>query len=415
MEWRRPSRLPSNIDRALNVLRLRLARLVPEPPSSNCRSIPELSKAIGRPLRVAVVRVDGIGDWILSIPLVQSLEKSPHVAELSIVALESYRSLLQRSSAVTYIPFNVPTILAPPRPGGLLGKIRAVTRFTQKTAFNMGTTYVDRFDLAILPRWDSDVGFNARAWAAATGALIAGHDPRCLPNAASKERGEAALIQLLTRDADATKHEIEHLVALMANLGIDAEIRPGYGLTFFGVERSDAEADPYMIMHTSSNEPKREWPIRMWRELLSMFLSSQDGKVILVGAAADRRQHEEIIQGLGPRVESVAGNIALGDLPRFLASARSFVGNDSGPAHVASSLSLPVVTVSAYPRNGDPSHRNSPSRFRPWGTLAEVVQPEAPLPPCTSACVALKPHCITHVTPAQVFEAHKRVMARAHS
>jgi ADP-heptose:LPS heptosyltransferase len=66
--------------------------------------------------------------------------------------------------------------------------------------------------------------------------------------------------------------------------------------------------------------------------------------------------------------------------------------------HLASAVGVPVIEISAHPRDGSLSHPNSPYRFGPWGIPAIVLQPKTARPPCQDACTAQEAHCIMDVS-----------------
>jgi heptosyltransferase-2 len=70
--------------------------------------------------------------------------------------------------------------------------------------------------------------------------------------------------------------------------------------------------------------------------------------------------------------------------------------------HVGAAAGVPVIEISCHPKDGSPSHPNSPVRFRPWGVPYLVVQPAVALTPCSDGCEAPTAHCITGVTLEQV-------------
>jgi heptosyltransferase-2 len=251
----------------------------------------------------------------------------------------------------------------------------------------------------VLPRWDTDLGFNARHLAVGSGAPVAGHDPAAVPGLTPRERRERRALSLAVDSPDGSRHEVEHLSALMAALGLTAAVPSGFGADFFGVRREVSDTAP-IVIHPTSVEPKRQWPIRSWRELIGELV--EIAHVTVIGSAADKDVLDEIVKGFGDAVDAAPGTIPLGDLPGFFARARAFVGNDSGPAHIAASVGAPVVVVSPHPRDGDPAHRNSPDRFRPWGDHVTVVRPQHAIAPCTTACVATASHCIASISAADV-------------
>jgi ADP-heptose:LPS heptosyltransferase len=58
---------------------------------------------------------------------------------------------------------------------------------------------------------------------------------------------------------------------------------------------------------------------------------------------------------------------SLDGLARFLCEARLFIGNDSGPGHLASAVGTPTVTVAA--------RASQAQRWRPCWSPGEVVSP----------------------------------------
>jgi ADP-heptose:LPS heptosyltransferase len=350
-------------------------------------------------IRVAVVRNDGIGDWLLTIPLVGALIKCPLVREVTAIAPRGYRDLLGGAEGLRYIDFVAATIGSPPPPGGTLGKIRAVSWLTGNRAAAQGRSLRSQFDLVIVPRWDTDLGFNARLLAASLSAPLVGHDPGLVSGLTARERRERRLLSVPVASPEASLHEMEHLAALMESIGIPGSVGAGFGLDYFGVQRAVLPGAP-IVIHPTSVEPKRRWPVESWRGLIDALEGV--APVMVIGSASDRETLEQIVRGAKGEVSAAPGTIPLGELPAYLAQARAFIGNDSGPAHIAASVACPVVVVSPHPADGDPTHRNSPDRFRPWGDNVQVVRPGHALHPCTTACVARTPHCITSVSVTDV-------------
>jgi ADP-heptose:LPS heptosyltransferase len=82
-----------------------------------------------------------------------------------------------------------------------------------------------------------------------------------------------------------------------------------------------------------------------------------------------------------------------------------YIGNDTGPMHIAAAAGVAVVAVFCHPIGGDALSAYSPARFAPVGVPSRIVRPATATPPCTSACVANEPHCITAVTVDEVLAA----------
>lgn len=88
-------------------------------------------------------------------------------------------------------------------------------------------------------------------------------------------------------------------------------------------------------------------------------------------------------------------SLDLRQLIALIADARIFIGNDSGPTHIATAAGRPVVVVFGS---------SSSLHWRPWQTQHRVVQNDFPCNPCAGdRCYTFaEPRCILSVTIAQV-------------
>ncbi len=115
---------------------------------------------------------------------------------------------------------------------------------------------------------------------------------------------------------------------------------------------------PYAALHPFASSPEKAWPAERFAEIASRLREEMD--VLIVGAAGD---------DFGPfsAYEQLRG----ADLERVkstLAGASLFVGNDSGPAHMAAAFGLPVVVLYGA---------SDPVVWAPWRTRHEtLISPE---------------------------------------
>jgi ADP-heptose:LPS heptosyltransferase len=117
---------------------------------------------------------------------------------------------------------------------------------------------------------------------------------------------------------------------------------------------------------------------------------------------------------LGPGEEGLAGDLRerlspggvffgpealdLRELIALISEARLFIGNDSGPAHIAAATGRPTVTLFGS---------SDSATWRPWETAHRIVQNSFPCNPCKGdRCYAFsEPRCVLSITPSQVQEA----------
>jgi ADP-heptose:LPS heptosyltransferase len=88
----------------------------------------------------------------------------------------------------------------------------------------------------------------------------------------------------------------------------------------------------------------RRWPRDNFEELAARLARDLGLGVVLVGGASERAMLEGIARAAGDGVVVAAGP-PLGRIAAVIAKCRLFVGNDSGPLHIAAALGVPVVGI----------------------------------------------------------------------
>jgi heptosyltransferase-2 len=82
----------------------------------------------------------------------------------------------------------------------------------------------------------------------------------------------------------------------------------------------------------------------------------------------------------------------------------AFIGNDSGPGHLAAALNVPTLTIFGPQRT---------EWFRPMHPLGRVVEGlDCPFKPCFDSCRFESAHCITRLPLTAVQEALDAFLAQ---
>ena len=97
--------------------------------------------------------------------------------------------------------------------------------------------------------------------------------------------------------------------------------------------------------------------------------------------------------------------LSIPELAELIRGARMFIGNDSGPTHLAAAVGTPTLAVW-----GSSDSR----RWRPWAVEHRVVQNPFECNPCPGyrCLVADSPLCIESVTVEQVNKAVEELLGR---
>jgi ADP-heptose:LPS heptosyltransferase len=151
-------------------------------------------------------------------------------------------------------------------------------------------------------------------------------------------------------------HTAEHLASAMFYLGAPVGEIPRAKLAA-GASRS--AGGPVAVIHAVAAAPEKAWRTDGFLAVAERLKQTGMEPVFIGGAADD----------LSPfrAYRSVAG-APLSEIKALLAGAALFVGNDSGPAHVAAAFGVPSVVVFG---------RSDPAIWGPWRTVAKVIQSPA--------------------------------------
>ena len=101
---------------------------------------------------------------------------------------------------------------------------------------------------------------------------------------------------------------------------------------------------------------------------------------------------------------AILDEISISELMWVIKSAKLFIGNDSGPTHLAAALNVPVIVLFG----------SSDSQvWYPWKVAHHVVQNPFDCNPCPGyrCLVYEEPKCILSITASQVKQAIERVLS----
>jgi ADP-heptose:LPS heptosyltransferase len=180
------------------------------------------------------------------------------------------------------------------------------------------------------------------------------------------------------------RHELEYNLGLLGPLGITTD-PPGlpveFNLTVPGAVRAGVLAKlgdlgiragaTFAVVHPGSGGSARDWPPERFASLAGGLV--QKGVTVLVtGSTAEGPLVDRVVSACGGGVIRAAGVFSLQELAAVLEFCSLFVGNSSGPLHLAVAMGAPVVGL--YPQIPG----IGPRRWGPYAELARVIVPDKP-------------------------------------
>lgn len=172
----------------------------------------------------------------------------------------------------------------------------------------------------------------------------------------------------------AQHHEAEYNLHLLRPLGIaHAPVEFHYRFTALH-EQAFAEkvpawglAENYAVLHPGSGGSARDWPLEHFASLATYLNRERKLQVVLIGNAHEKKTVAFIQEKAQTKLVDLAGRLSLIELAFVLRGAALFVGNSSGPLHLARMMGAPVVAF--YP----PITACRPERWGPYGARADVL------------------------------------------
>jgi len=182
-------------------------------------------------------------------------------------------------------------------------------------------------------------------------------------------------------------HQVEYYLELVAELGAPLELdrsravrlqAPGAAREqvagILAAERRRPGAPLYVLAPCAAGAGK-EWPAQRFGRLAAL-LWERGAEVALTAAPSEKEKTAAVAcaaRAAGGAVIDLAGRNSVAQMAALFEVARGFVGNDSGPMHLAAGLGLPAVGVFVS---------TGPKLYRPLGPAAAALGGvgEEPLP-----------------------------------
>lgn len=207
-------------------------------------------------------------------------------------------------------------------------------------------------------------------------------------------------------------HVVDHLLKAVESVGVtrddpvpklyltaDECAAAGALLSGLGIA-GDA---PFVVLSPGASWEYKRWPRDRFARLASLISSELGLPSVVTGSEADADAAQEIVEGSGGAALSLAGKTTLREFAGVAGRARAFVGNDSGPMHVAASQGTPVVALFGP---------GAPERFVPRGAPSQVIWPGFPCSPCSQKrCQRPGDTCMGAIEVGQVLEALRSLLA----
>ena len=331
--------------------------------------------------RVAVLRLDHLGDLLNCFPLLKELRRRLPSAQIDLFVGPWGAELAQLCKDVDSVQVvDAPWFRRPERVQWPWAEIRALGKKIK----------AGNYDLGIELR--GDLRHHLALWLSGT--------PSRLGQAVTAGRF------LLSHPVayDASLHEIDQNLAVIG-------ARPGASVSLSVPASARSEAKKVMAalklkknfvaVQAACGTAAKRWIPGRWAELIKSLPAST--QVVLLGAANEKEEMLSIAHQCGLRQPKVAaGMLSLTGLAAFVQEAKLVISVDSGPAHLAAAVGTPVL--------GLYSGTNLVSQWGLRGKNAHILRAEVPCSPCELTACPYANECMRRISTKEAAAAARELL-----
>lgn len=359
----------------------------------------------GEPRSVLVLRLDRIGDVVMSLPALADLRAALRNARLSLAVGRWSEEVARGAPVDDVFLWNAPWVGRGDE--GAVSARELWSRVRRDT--------IPGFDLAI------DLQGDARStW------LMAAAGARRRVGYANT--GSAALLTSVVPLDENLNWVEQNRRAVDVALGRSVERRPFRWIDEAGRGRGARWAEdalgplgwrrgaaPLIGIHPGAGRRIKEWPVERFRELARRITSELDAYVVVSGSAGEAAIVSAVAEAAGAR-GIAAAEASLSDFAERLTSFDAFVTGDTSAVHLSAAADVPTVAIFGP---SDPARYFSggPGGFGGSAPHEVIVAEDLACRPCNlirrppEECArAHAPECLDLITVARVVDSVRRVL-----
>lgn len=333
------------------------------------------------PQRILVIRLDRIGDVVLSTPVLRALRDAYPSAFIAMMVRPACRELLEGHPCLN----DVILYDKDGRHRGIGSTIRFardLRRFRFDTALVLHPSHRSHWIpwLAGIP---VRIGWNRKS-----GWLLTRRVPH--------------------RKQEGAKHEAAYTLDLLRELGLTPPApAPSIALRPDAARRIDAllrehgqDHAPLVAIHPSASCRSKRWLPERFAHVADRLVELRQARIVLVAGEADTGPAAQVAGAMRHRPLNLAGRLSLGELACVLRRCTVLISNDSGPVHVAAAVGTPVVALFGRNQRG-----LSPARWGPVGPRHVVLHKEVGCRVCLAHNCDIDFLCLSSIATEEVLSA----------
>ena len=330
------------------------------------------------PERILVIKLDHIGDVLLATPVFSNLRRAYPNAELHALTGAWSRVVLEKHPDVNnVVEYNSPAFCRTGQPTSLRETFKLYRQLRRQ-----------KYGLIVELRSD---------WRTVWFAFLR-FAPKRLSRAALQVANKLGFAQF------SGTHETTRNLDVLRQAGIPTSVETAifsvttedkkWASDFLATYQIDRQ-HPLIAIHPGSPIALKRWMPERYAELADWLIAQKRAQILYVGVKDEIPIITEIQALMRGESINIAGKTTLTQLASILPMCNVFIGNDSGPMHLAAAVG--TQTVGLY-GPGDPT------RFGPAGAKCQTIQRKSDCPCLGTVCRYGKSGCMSEIQVTDVIQ-----------
>lgn len=359
-------------------------------------------------LKILVLRLDDIGDNVLSSPFLRELRLDFPQAEIDLMVKPSVLPIME---LCPYVDHVLVAEGIPPVMSDILPFLTWMRKLCAEVLWER------RYDACLMPRWDIDESMSVLLAYLCGAQERVGFSEHVYAWKESANQGNDTLLTRAIMTPPNVVHEVERNLYFLKAMG--HKVRDDR--VELWLSQTDTEAARRRLPHAAQDgciavaigtrEQRKVYPV----EQLARALGSIDTKLpfVLLGGKGEEAGARRIEKALSRgRVVNLVGRLPLRESAAIVSGAQLYMGGDTGLTHIAAAAKRPIVEWFEHPKDVPVSIVSLYARFFPWKANVAALRPEHALPGCeqlergfaeiTGCHSREKAHCIAAIPPKQI-------------
>jgi heptosyltransferase II len=265
-------------------------------------------------MQILVRLPNWLGDMVMSIPFLEQLKKEYPGASVSVIVKKELESLLQY-----FPPVSEKFIFSKSEYAGIGGVYRFGKKIRNKKKFDLYFSLPDSFSAALM-----------------------GSSSGAAERIGYSNEARSIFLTKSYKKNTSLHRVLQYLDLLQKFTGKQYSTR---GPKFYNI--TDSSKTKSVIINIHSEAISRRLPREKAISIITQLQKSTDAPIILIGGPSDIAYTKEVVDAIpnNSTIINKAGLTSLAELPQLMSGAAVMLSTDSGPAHIANAVGLPLVVL----------------------------------------------------------------------